>query len=175
MGGENSRSTVMPRSLTGSSPRGRGKPARGPPGEVGGGLIPAWAGKTSPDRRSRPCCRAHPRVGGENRVCLVQAVARVGSSPRGRGKQRGTRWDNRTLRLIPAWAGKTRLFGRRRYRCQAHPRVGGENVAAACQSRRRTGSSPRGRGKPAKTWQDTVKARLIPAWAGKTIARWAIR
>ena len=105
VGGENSEAWATPATSAGSSPRGRGKqnfwstilqPLR---------LIPAWAGKTSAAATMIAFCRAHPRVGGENRtVTLLPGVAahprvggenrpasispsmRAGSSPRGRGK-----------------------------------------------------------------------------------------
>ena len=45
--GENRRTRTCVLSPLGSSPLTRGKPARGPPREVGAGLIPAHAGKTT--------------------------------------------------------------------------------------------------------------------------------
>ena len=71
------------------------------------GLIPAWAGKTRPPAAARS--------------------SDPGSSPRGRGKQRGGGLDERCTRLIPAWAGKTRRMGTPAAASWAHPRVGGEN------------------------------------------------
>ena len=50
----------------------------------------------------------------------------------------------------------------------AHPRVGGENDAAARGGAEALGSSPRGRGKRSRVESPTFSARLIPAWAGKT-------
>ena len=64
--GENSRSTVMPRSLTGSSPLTRGKRIAKIAKRALGRLIPAHAGKTtSSGTHSRPS-PAHPRSRGEN-------------------------------------------------------------------------------------------------------------
>ena len=107
VGGENSEAWATPATSAGSSPRGRGKqnfwstilqPLR---------LIPAWAGKTSAAATMIAFCRAHPRVGGENRSDRDSAPGGGGSSPRGRGKQTGVNQPIHEGRLIPAWAGKT--------------------------------------------------------------------
>ena len=50
----------------------------------------------------------------------------------------------------------------------AHPRVGGENVAARPCVKNDRGSSPRGRGKLDHHVNALTGDRLIPAWAGKT-------
>ena len=66
----------------------RGKPAYGRKREVGGGLIPACAGKTIRRMRGIRGSGAHPRVCGENERCLLMELTSLG--------------------LIPACAGKTR-------------------------------------------------------------------
>ena len=71
-------------------------------------------------------------------------------------------------RLIPAWAGKTRETAFLTGATTAHPRVGGENQAAAIEEQKAKGSSPRGRGKLLVTYAGEDRNRLIPAWAGKT-------
>ena len=53
---------------SGSSPRGRGKPEVWSKGSLRWRLIPARAGKTEQGRGRGSRSRAHPRVGGENRV-----------------------------------------------------------------------------------------------------------
>ena len=127
VGGENPGGRDDRGNLRGSSPRGRGKP-RGR-GLAGGGLrlIPAWAGKTTPNPSPPQPARAHPRVGGENLKRMRQTWASDGSSPRGRGKPYVQCSHMRTTRLIPAWAGKTSSHPRSRASGRAHPRVGGEN------------------------------------------------
>ena len=168
VGGENCPARRCDRVRHGSSPRGRGKQTRRTFGVAGIRLIPAWAGKTQCWRGCQACRWAHPRVGGENHE--IQAVRAVdpGSSPRGRGKRRrGSRHDG-SRRLIPAWAGKTRRSGGASSMDAAHPRVGGENLAAIATQTGRQGSSPRGRGKRGSRKQVRDGRRLIPAWAGKT-------
>ena len=127
VGGENLICRDHRRVLCGSSPRGRGKPHCSDQRTLRGGLIPAWAGKTSTGSVLPDGCRAHPRVGGENAIMTVISGALTGSSPRGRGKQFGGFGVDAGLRLIPAWAGKTSAFDAARSARAAHPRVGGEN------------------------------------------------
>ena len=57
--------------LVGSSPRVRGKPRRLRTSRARGGLIPACAGKTQMTFWDRSVRRAHPRVCGENVLCLA--------------------------------------------------------------------------------------------------------
>ena len=118
---------------------------------------------------------AHPRVGGENDSSFALFPKKCGSSPRGRGKRRYYLPLRLTGRLIPAWAGKThRRGGGGRHR-RAHPRVGGENIAAYRACVGRAGSSPRGRGKHGGGRGLSRPVGLIPAWAGKTRPRACIR
>ena len=91
----------------GSSPRMRGKLAESLTNDLSGGLIPAYAGKTSKRRRHLESLAAHPRVCGENGISGLSEDTTTGSSPRMRGK---LDWTLRTMpsaRLIPAYAGKT--------------------------------------------------------------------
>ena len=92
-----------------------------------------------------------------------------GSSPRGRGKRVEGGGRQRCQRLIPAWAGKTRGYGRADRGLTAHPRVGGENVTQLAPGELSNGSSPRGRGKLLVGVGGRLRPRLIPAWAGKTM------
>ena len=149
-GGENRYPRINGDKAGGSSPRGRGKPPFVGFGMRSSRLIPARAGKT--DARTAPYGGgAHPRAGGENFALVVPIVLAGGSSPRGRGKQRGSRLGGDELGLIPARAGKT--DGQRNQRVPA------------------PGSSPRGRGKR-RVWSRVFLVRgLIPARAGKTLPR----
>ena len=108
VGGENEHEIPGRETPVGSSPRGRGKRGPGRGGGGGWGLIPAWAGKTTPPSRSKDPCRAHPRVGGENDIDHAVFEDYEGSSPRGRGKPGALPADCHGIGLIPAWAGKTR-------------------------------------------------------------------
>ena len=107
VGGENPDGGKYTAGRSGSSPRGRGKHQKRIPGIGHAGLIPAWAGKTPPGRRTAARSRAHPRVGGENEHADYDARLRKGSSPRGRGKLINGISSMFGSGLIPAWAGKT--------------------------------------------------------------------
>ena len=87
--GENTIPRSFHRSLSGSSPRMRGKPGFrilvGQPV----GLIPAHAGKTLKCRNEQRPKGAHPRACGENKLTKTLTVTKPGSSPRMRGKRLG--------------------------------------------------------------------------------------
>ena len=108
VGGENCGFLPPRNTPIGSSPRGRGKQHKTTPTKVLPGLIPAWAGKTVSMGVDLSVWWAHPRVGGENPVPGELGGVPRGSSPRGRGKHTCVPTEDGTLRLIPAWAGKTR-------------------------------------------------------------------
>ena len=112
---------------------------------------------------------AHPRVGGENAKGAGNALLGAGSSPRGRGKLGPLPDAHHGRGLIPAWAGKTVSAGKTQCPKPAHPRVGGENPHPVVVAGAGWGSSPRGRGKHSGVLNEFAHARLIPAWAGKTV------
>ena len=88
-----------------------------------------------------------------------------------RGKLPGPGPGQRTLGLIPAYAGKTHGRGERIHVDRAHPRVCGENKIRDSARFRVAGSSPRMRGKLAGGVIGVQYAGLIPAYAGKTCGR----
>ena len=115
---------------------------------------------------------AHPRAGGENLSEDDSGFWRLGSSPRGRGKQRLGEREHGGNRLIPVRAGKTPLRPRIGVRQGAHPRAGGENPTRPKVTCSLSGSSPRGRGKRAISQISSEHTGLIPARAGKTFGGW---
>ena len=171
VGGENLLLVLPSGAVQGSSPRGRGKRRGQKAPNVHHGLIPAWAGKTRAAPMWSCSARAHPRVGGENSEPRNCAPLIHGSSPRGRGKQLALEDARTEHRLIPAWAGKTVPVSISGQRPWAHPRVGGENHHDCDCEIVPAGSSPRGRGKPARALREHGSQGLIPAWAGKTRSR----
>ena len=166
--GENALKPGTRANHSGSSPLTRGKRVGAISAHVAHRLIPAHAGKTWALAPSTQPAPAHPRSRGENASRAVAARAVMGSSPLTRGKL-GLLWLQLTRGgLIPAHAGKTSVSTRTLTLRTAHPRSRGENVAAACHSRRRTGSSPLTRGKLYTPDPNACGRRLIPAHAGKT-------
>ena len=109
--GENAFVALYQNCETGSSPRVRGKPELTARTLTLTRLIPACAGKTKSERRSPPTLRAHPRVCGENQEFGILQVARLGSSPRVRGKRDDDTRRGPVQRLSPACAGKTAGWG----------------------------------------------------------------
>ena len=155
-------------SLTGSSPRVRGKLHPNDPTWRRSGLIPACAGKTFRSCFRLSELRAHPRVCVEN-DCLSKIRGDVsGSSPRVRGKPKGAIASDAAAGLIPACAGKTSSRSRRFRRRRAHPRVCGENIKETEDAGGGLGSSPRVRGKRLTSERRPQGRGLIPACAGKT-------
>ena len=125
--GENAQLYNSPHLHTGSSPLTRGKRVGVTLDVWRRGLIPAHAGKTVVSGCPTFRGAAHPRSRGENAKNALKRPLSLGSSPLTRGKPHREPGRNRTCRLIPAHAGKTRSDipapGRRR----AHPRSRGEN------------------------------------------------
>ena len=92
----------------------------------------------------------------------------TGSSPRGRGKRQEVHAGHTGVGLIPARAGKTVPGWVAPVQERAHPRAGGENIAALVAGLVYFGSSPRGRGKLVLACNREPELGLIPARAGKT-------
>ena len=167
--GENRWRALRSRAEAGSSPLTRGKRNLVYSRRHSLGLIPAHAGKTSLSSAMMTLLRAHPRSRGENALMSLGLWARSGSSPLTRGKLRAF-WRRRSrLRLIPAHAGKTNTASRSPTRTRAHPRSRGENHENVGLDKTIGGSSPLTRGKLCGIVTLQLKARLIPAHAGKTL------
>ena len=179
-GGEHSVGSDEKFSSAGSSPRGRG--THGAP-ETATGIhrfIPARAGNTHKTSSARSMRSVHPRAGGEHVSRPTWRRARSGSSPRGRGTHGTPRRRDRFGRFIPARAGNTTPAGGEARGDTVHPRAGGEHAPGNHQRQESHGSSPRGRGTPARCGRFAPCGRFIPARAGNTptligpYARWAV-
>ena len=92
---------------TGSSPRMRGTLRDVRPAHVTHGIIPAYAGNTSPPTKRTARARDHPRVCGEHRFNHLNLDSAIGSSPRMRGTLRHRRRTATIRGIIPAYAGNT--------------------------------------------------------------------
>ena len=92
----------------------------------------------------------------------------VGSSPHTRGAQETRRPRRGEGRIIPAYAGSTRVWRNGCLRCWDHPRIRGEHVPAVDPCCWGAGSSPHTRGAPKKREDRENAARIIPAYAGST-------
>ncbi len=155
-------------SRSGSSPRVRGTLAGHDDPTPRCRLIPAGAGNTAPDTRTRSRQPAHPRGCGEHTEQSGSAYASAGSSPRVRGTQRITACQQSIKRLIPAGAGNTVMMIASVPLAPAHPRGCGEHVGVTPAGYNGTGSSPRVRGTLGFARHGQAPHRLIPAGAGNT-------
>ena len=149
VGGEKLQELTGLRNTRGSPPRGRGKACR----PVGISAL----------------TRDHPRVGGEKSDPSDLRLSTPGSPPRGRGKVVYLSVSIFSLRITPAWAGKSfSITARGRVR-RDHPRVGGEKVPPDSILHLDVGSPPRGRGKAYLTAARAACLGITPAWAGKSV------
>ena len=95
----------------------------------------------------------------------------MGSSPLTRGKLSIYDMDKKSVRLIPAHAGKTLPCDFSITRRVAHPRSRGENAVMNHPAAAALGSSPLTRGKHRAAASREIIPRLIPAHAGKTTTK----
>ena len=132
------------------------------------GIIPAYAGSTSPTRRRAAAARDHPRVCGEHHSRSADAARAMGSSPRMRGAPTATGLYGLQDGIIPAYAGSTPRPSRCRRPTRDHPRVCGEHTNNRTACKRRAGSSPRMRGALVCVLVHVSVVGIIPAYAGST-------
>ena len=135
-----------------------------------GWIIPAYAGSTSP-RKTAPRGRGdHPRIRGEHPGVLRVAHFRSGSSPHTRGA-RGLRVQvPAARRIIPAYAGSTKIIIVEDLFSQDHPRIRGEHRHNSWTNPLARGSSPHTRGALWIETENYESVRIIPAYAGSTSA-----
>ena len=167
MGGEKLSNSTRNRSIMGSPPHRRGKGGTDRSGDLRHGFTPAQAGKSWNRHRPSRHSANHPRACGEKPNSRRMSSCRVGSPPRGRGKDiRNWSRENAT-EITPAWAGKSFPAGCPRSRSRDHPRVGGEKIPSWQNNYPHLGSPPRGRGKVTFLPFCDFACRITPAWAGK--------
>ena len=92
------------------------------------GLIPAYAGRTTPNDQSEAHHRAHPRLRGADYWFSGSRMSGRGSSPLTRGGHPGWHYPLGDRRLIPAYAGRTRQRSTPYGYHRAHPRLRGADA-----------------------------------------------
>ena len=169
--GENNHEALRAALCQGASPLTRGKHPLANGLRVGGGRIPAHAGKTPVSVGPPVLDRAHPRSRGENGHGRRFHLRPRGASPLTRGKL--TSPDEQLIKLgrIPAHAGKTTGSPSTVARTRAHPRSRGENGGRHGGDPGVAGASPLTRGKPGECRARRDFLGRIPAHAGKTRTR----
>ena len=146
--GENAVGQARSRTVYGSPPQVRGKPA----GHIG---------RIGPRRD-------HPRRCGENRYSVKSSIPSHGSPPQVRGKLLSFPSLGDSERITPAGAGKTLFNSQPIKSAKDHPRRCGENLTLMGFLLVQLGSPPQVRGKPFATDGAAVYAGITPAGAGKT-------
>ena len=168
--GEHFRAFRPDRPENGSSPHTRG--ARLLPGRSPGILriIPAYAGSTATWRRTGRLRRDHPRIRGEHPLEIDSLSTEKGSSPHTRGALQLV--DFRVVRagIIPAYAGSTLEHHSASFTARDHPRIRGEHTTVYERTIEQEGSSPHTRGALPECVPDFGQERIIPAYAGSTLA-----
>ena len=110
----------------------------------------------------------HPRIRGEHRFREAPRGGRRGSSPHTRGAPVGVDENCLASAIIPAYAGSTRFWCRRRPRERDHPRIRGEHQIHLNSTGDIRGSSPHTRGARRAGQPGALDRRIIPAYAGST-------
>ena len=105
--GENTAPAYAAPSVLGSPPRVRGKHTWSIISTPIRRITPACAGKTSCDSLPSAGKKDHPRVCGENGMCINPSSSCIGSPPRVRGKRACCDVALAVFRITPACAGKT--------------------------------------------------------------------
>ena len=137
--------------------------------------IPACAGETWSSSAPRRDCGGYPRLCGGNRGSPEIEVSRSGLSPRVRGKRYCAVGVVAADGTIPACAGETSGCGTTSSVLADYPRVCGGNRAELKNWPTRKGPSPRVQGKRHPGNRALPVHRAIPACAGETVPRPAIR
>ena len=114
--------------------------------ELGGRIIPAYAGSTGPTFGASMVAWDHPRVCGEHPSVKDLEMVPDGSSPRMRGALGPCLCISVPPGIIPAYAGSTTIRAANENYSRDHPRVCGEHTFTRRPSMSSDGSSPRMRG-----------------------------
>ena len=153
---------------SGSSPHTRGAPPGRLDVHVRERIIPAYAGSTGESVGDVGHKWDHPRIRGEHIDLRAAEDTTKGSSPHTRGALSSYPTCELPRRIIPAYAGSTRVWRIGCPRWRDHPRIRGEHCQRSRLAPPIWGSSPHTRGAP-NYWDGQVKpVRIIPAYAGST-------
>ena len=152
----------------GSSPHTRGALTQYTPTHYITGIIPAYAGSTTPTLPATWRRTDHPRIRGEHRWLQSRTVGGAGSSPHTRGAPEQPSTKSPWCRIIPAYAGSTSGSKSPLYLGRDHPRIRGEHRMLSPGGVFSAGSSPHTRGALAGFDAHLGPERIIPAYAGST-------
>ncbi len=153
----------------GSSPHMRGTRPRAMRPQCLKGIIPAYAGNTTPSHQQHLCMWDHPRICGEHTDVNRKVVNHQGSSPHMRGTLLTGEIIRQTIGIIPAYAGNTGSGSTGAGSEGDHPRICGEHTLCRSMTSNFWGSSPHMRGTRIYEGTCTGRVGIIPAYAGNTM------
>ena len=105
--GKDSHLPRAPLITPGSPPRMRERPSYPNAAAGGGGITPAYAGKTEVYNAAYRFSKDHPRVCGKDPIPLTVFIWKIGSPPRMRERRHHKSLAAPVMRITPAYAGKT--------------------------------------------------------------------
>ena len=132
-------------------------------------ITPAYAGKRWGGGEERNQKKDHPRLCGEKTIPLTTTRFALGSPPPMRGKVVSAFTTLVTVRITPAYAGKSQCFHTEYTTPKDHPRLCGEKSLILCTSYNRKGSPPPMRGKVFADASKHAFDGITPAYAGKSV------
>ena len=151
----------------GSPPPMRGKATEKYNGVSKKGITPAYAGKSKTHAGMSTPAADHPRLCGEKPSVAAIRRSAAGSPPPMRGKVFRVSSCCGSIRITPAYAGKSTFIPQNNKYCEDHPRLCGEKGIHEVRGRVRVGSPPPMRGKARLSGTCRTRARITPAYAGK--------
>ena len=135
-------------------------------------ITPAYAGKRAFPIDLVPANKDHPRLCGEKVITVLAFGLMIGSPPPMRGKVPKNVYRARSVRITPAYAGKSCHFRQGDFHSWDHPRLCGEKYFSRRCEIAHCGSPPPMRGKVISTRIASVKVRITPAYAGKRLVQY---
>ena len=153
--------------IYGSPPPMRGKGFDVPVIQRQDGITPAYAGKSGIVSLYAEFFQDHPRLCGEKVLSWIGIGFGAGSPPPMRGKAYFRCFFGTSVRITPAYAGKSTCVHQQKAPAKDHPRLCGEKPERCICPHSLVGSPPPMRGKVLYTICNYKWCRITPAYAGK--------
>ena len=131
-------------------------------------ITPAYAGKTRAEVLRKFHYEDHPRIRGKDWDDDRKLSYHTGSPPHTRERPELVERLSMSVRITPAYAGKTILRCACDLCAEDHPRIRGKDLTKSLMAKYGIGSPPHTRERRVPTDEQTQKAGITPAYAGKT-------
>ena len=135
------------------------------------GITPAYAGKTLHQCLPTSLTRDHPRIRGKDYKSLLHFIMRWGSPPHTRERLLRCVCVLCSIRITPAYAGKTLVSVCFQLLPRDHPRIRGKDFHTVLITDLIPGSPPHTRERHGRPYDNTDAIGITPAYAGKTLLR----